>query len=203
MNANDSSAPRLNVNEQNLSDTAKMCQDLVAVIFGFDAAITLLSDDRVLNLIPDILPGKFVSVGSLVDRDGTIGAEYHFNYYLHQLRTEPRYWEGTKAIWASSCLIRLGDRLTHHGYFDRSPDLELIRHLRNAVAHNDKFRIDSLKKLHQYPAHLTAGQRNWKIDFAMNGRPLYDLFSVSDICSIVQNVGIELNNRALKRHVTT
>ena len=43
--------------------------------------------------------------------------------------------------------------LKRHGYFDRAPELELLRHLRNGVAHGNLFRIDNPTEITKFPAH--------------------------------------------------
>ena len=52
-------------------------------------------------------------------------------------------------------MLTLGDELSVHGYFDRAPILELVYHLRNGVAHGNRFNItkDGKKRLARRPAH--------------------------------------------------
>lgn len=192
--------PELNEHERNLHETAKLAQDLAAGLLGFDAALTLLADDRVLRLIPPIIPGELVSTGRLTHLGGGSGHEYHFTHYLDRLRTEPNFTL-TKRLWASNALIRLGEELKRYKYFDRHPSLELIFHLRNAVAHNERFSINKPQKLSCFPAYLTAGHCYWEIKPNLDGTPLYDFVSVGDICCIIQFVGIYLNDMSLERHV--
>ena len=199
-NQNEPEGPDLNDHERKLYESARLAEDLVAGLLGFDAALALLADDRVLALVPPILPGKLVPIGLLPHIGNDEGHEYHFTYYLDRLRTEPNRTL-TKRLWASSALIRLGEKLTRHAYFDRRPSLELMRHLRNAVAHGERFLIRDLDKLSQYPAFLTAGPFHWEITPALDGAPLYERFSAGDIGSIIQSIGIHLNDMALARHV--
>jgi hypothetical protein len=61
-------------------------------------------------------------------------------------------------FWIVGAYLVVGDALQKHGiprkgYFDRAPELELIRHVRNGIAHNNHFRIDNLADLAQHPAH--------------------------------------------------
>jgi hypothetical protein len=44
-------------------------------------------------------------------------------------------------------LLTLGDELSAYGYFDRAPALELLYHLRNAVAHGNRLNITKEGKI--------------------------------------------------------
>jgi hypothetical protein len=56
-------------------------------------------------------------------------------------------------LWLVGALLTIGDALKQHRYFDRAPELELLRHLRNGAAHGNTFRIKNPKELEEYPAH--------------------------------------------------
>ena len=194
------SGPDFSDHELKLYQTAKLAEDLFAGLLGFHAALALIADDRILGLVPPVLPGQFVPTGSLTYKSGQLGSTYHFTHYLDHLRS-PQNREAIERLWASNALIRLGQELSRYGYFDRDPCFELVRHLRNAVAHGERFLISSPKGLLAHPAHLAAGLVSWEITPALNGVALYDFVAVGDIASIIQLVGIHLNNMALDRHV--
>ncbi|OXC78250.1 hypothetical protein [Caballeronia sordidicola] len=50
-------------------------------------------------------------------------------------------------------LLTLGDELGARGYFDRAPILEIVYHLRNGMAHDNRFNIDDRgrKRLQSMP----------------------------------------------------
>jgi len=192
--------PDLNQQEVKLFEAAQLAQRLVAGLLGFHAALTLLEDDRVLALIPPKNPGDIVVEGLLPHLGCDKGHAYHFTNYLDQIRSEPNRTL-IHRLWASNALIRFGEALKQHGYFNRNPCLEMIRHLRNAVAHGERFEIRDPQKLAKYPAFLTAGLCHWEITPALDGKPLYDVVSMGDIASVIQHAGIHLNNMALERHV--
>ncbi|MGE3692112.1 MAG: hypothetical protein AB7F98_12115 [Novosphingobium sp.] len=200
MNSVEPTGPQFNEHERKLHETAKLAEDLVAGLLGFDAALTLLDDDRVLQLVPPRKPGKLVPEGKLAHLDSEHGHNYHFLFYLDHIRKEPNRTL-TKRLWASNSLIRIGDQLSRYNYFDRHPNLELVRHLRNAVAHGERITIDKPQVLSRFPAHLTAGLCHWEITPALHDQSLYSFVSAGDICSIIQAIGIFLHNRSLERHV--
>jgi hypothetical protein len=93
--------------------------------------------------------------------------------------------------------MTLGDALWRHEYFDRAPELEMIRHLRNAVGHGNRFRIDSPAKLAEYPAHTrnatpqpgaSRGQP-FEITPALHGCPcLFDYIEAWEVVALCQAV---------------
>ena len=50
-------------------------------------------------------------------------------------------------VWLVGALLRTGDALQRHHYFNRAPELELLRHLRNGVARRNVFKIDNLIRM--------------------------------------------------------
>src|SRR5438270_803097 len=44
-------------------------------------------------------------------------------------------------VWLTGSLLAVGDALEHHNYFDHAPELELVYHLRNGIAHGNRFDI--------------------------------------------------------------
>jgi hypothetical protein len=100
-------------------------------------------------------------VGQVARSDGSFHV-FDFNHYLDQARTNPLIARDLDRVWIVGAYLVVGDALQKHGtppkrYFDRAPELELelelIRHVRNGIAHNNHFRIDNLADLAQHPAH--------------------------------------------------
>src|SRR5205085_11438992 len=73
-------------------------------------------------------------------------------------------------------LLTLGDTLAASGYFDHASELELVRHIRNGIAHVNRYNIESrgAKGLSKRPAHnhLTANGAAFQIEVvsALHGR---------------------------------
>ena len=49
-------------------------------------------------------------------------------------------------VWLAGSLLALGDRLERNAYFDHAPELELVYHLRNGIAHGNRFEIHNRKR---------------------------------------------------------
>jgi hypothetical protein len=95
-------------------------------------------------------------------------------------------------------LLAIGDRLSRHGYFDRAPELELIYHLRNGVAHGNLFHFDQkmLRRLAKYPAHnkmtpFRTETTKFEITAALHRQPvLFDYMGPADVLDVLSAVGV-------------
>jgi hypothetical protein len=81
-------------------------------------------------------------------------------------------------------------------YLTRTPLLELVRHLRNAVAHGGKFNIKHPQQLARYPAHnRDAGIKAtvFEITPQLNGcEVLFDFIGAADVLDVLASVEIYL-----------
>jgi hypothetical protein len=116
------------------------------------AAIWIASRPRAIELLPPVQPGHPAPIGHVLRNDGTSHV-FDFEHYLTQTRTNPSIAQDFNRIWLIGAYIQLGDALAQSRYFDRVPELELIRHIRNGIAHGNRFRIDNLDSLTKRPAH--------------------------------------------------
>jgi hypothetical protein len=116
------------------------------------AAMTIANDPRAAALVPPVEPGQNVPVERIPYLDGKEHLTYHFTSALEEA-TMPGAAEEYARSWLSGALITLGDTLAEHDYFDRAPVLEMVRHLRNAVAHGNRFEIRDPSRLAKHPAH--------------------------------------------------
>ena len=95
-------------------------------------------------------------------------------------------------------LLTLGDSLAKYKYFDKSPLLELIRHLRNGVAHGNRFKIDDPTRLTKYPAHnknaIAKSAMTYEVTPAVKGRKvLFEFIDQNDLVLLFNSVGFYLN----------
>jgi hypothetical protein len=102
-------------------------------------------------------------------------------------------------VWLVGALLALGDALKQHGYFDHAPELELLRHLRNGVAHGNSFRIDNPKELTKFPAHnrlawvKSDSKAVFEITPSLQNQPvLFDFMGPGDILDLLMSVGLYL-----------
>ncbi|MBO0695527.1 MAG: hypothetical protein J2P56_05435 [Verrucomicrobia bacterium] len=86
-------------------------------------------------------------------------------------------------IWLTGALLAIGDALKENKYFDHAPELELVYHLRNGIAHGNCFEFTDpgRKRLAKYPAH---NRDCFGITLALEGRPALFDFIEAATCSI-------------------
>lgn len=98
-------------------------------------------------------------------------------------------------VWVVGALLTLGDALSRWTYFDRAPELELVRHLRNAVAHGGNFDIRDPARLIKYPAYVRSwtpparnatGPRILEVVPALDGTPIWDFAAIAEVLSLFQ-----------------
>jgi hypothetical protein len=133
-------------------DAGQLAERLAQGYYSHLAAIAVATDPRAVQLAPRIRPGHVVPVADVERKDGTAHV-FHFLHFLALAGSDAIVAEELERIWLTGALLRLGDVLAKHQYFDRAPELELLRHLRNGIAHGNRFRIDNPGSLVNYPAH--------------------------------------------------
>ena len=94
-------------------------------------------------------------------------------------------------------LLAVGDALKDNGYFDHAPELELVRHLRNGVAHGNHFDIRYPDELTKYPAHNRDGwfrHTVFEITPELDGKPvLFDFMEAGDVLDLLFSVASHLD----------
>lgn len=107
-------------------------------------------------------PGTPVRESEAIPRlDGTV-IIYNLPHYLETAILDPSsgHRNDVRRSVMGGVLITLGDALAAEGYFDHGPDLELVRHLRNGIAHGNRFNL--LNGEPRRPAHFTGpGPRSY------------------------------------------
>ncbi len=94
-----------------------------------------------------------LAIGFVYRNDGSKHT-FDLGHYLREAH-EPGLSKELTKVWLVGSLLTLGDALQRNAYFNRDPVLELVRHLRNGVAHGNRFHITGrrLSQLPQFPAH--------------------------------------------------
>ena len=178
---------------------AELIQRLVGVYYSFAAAIEVAKDPRVKPLFSEIVAGQIVPVGFILRKDGT-QYPYHFHHYLDQVRDSPEIATEFQSTWFAGSLLTIGDALERRTYFDHAPELELIYHLRNGVAHGNRFLFDkkARARLHEHPAHnkltpFRTDTTKFEIVEGMHRQPvLFDFMGPADILDVLSAVGVYL-----------
>lgn len=121
-----------------------------AFLVGQHVAVSPLS----VGLLPPPEQLGHNPTGEIQRNDGTANT-LDVRRYLDLLGEDPRLQLDVLLSWATGALLTRGDALSAHNYFDRAPVLKLVYHLRNAVAHGNRFAISRIgqKRLTCYPAH--------------------------------------------------
>jgi hypothetical protein len=186
----------------NLPDALKigeLTQRMVRGYYAHAAAIEAAQDPRVKTLFSAIPPGQIVPVGFVPRKDGT-KYPYHFHHFLDEVRTRAEIADDLQRTWLVGSLLTIGDALSRKGYLDHAPELELIYHLRNGVAHGNRFQFDqkALNRLTKYPAHnkMTPFRTNtteFEIVAGLHRQPvLFDFMGPADILDVLSGVGVYL-----------
>jgi hypothetical protein len=185
---------------QGAIDVSNLAHSLAEGYLTHVAILSIASDPRSMTLSPLTLPGQLVPIGHVDRKDGTQHT-FHFKHYLGQSNTDPNLSLALHHVWLAGSLIRLGDALALNSYFDRAPELELVRHLRNGVAHGNKFRIDNPSKLKKFPAHnrLAWVRSDLKTDFEITPKlqgcsVLFEFMGPGDVLDLLKSVNIYLRN---------
>jgi hypothetical protein len=103
-------------------------------------------------------------------------------------------------VFLAGALLTLGDALSSHRYFDHAPELELVRHLRNGVAHGNRFNIDQrgAQTLARWPAHnrlawVKSDTVTFEITPSLHGSEvLWQFMEPGDVVSLLQAVNVYL-----------
>ncbi|MGB7975610.1 MAG: hypothetical protein WCF81_14965 [Roseiarcus sp.] len=127
---------------------SRTAQRLASGYYAFLVAQLVASNPQSINSLP------WNSTGEIKRKDGTAHT-LNLRFYLDLFRQDHSLQSEVLRGWALGALLTLGDELSAYGYFDRAPVLELVYHLRNGVAHGNRFKItkEGLKRLAGHPAH--------------------------------------------------
>ena len=103
-------------------------------------ALLLLNDDDFLQL----LRAKGYDVGATIRlgrQDGTFYEDIGLWDAINLVREDPRHNLDFIGSYFMTILLFIGDKLRLNEYFDKTPELEFLRHLRNGVSHGNTFRL--------------------------------------------------------------
>jgi hypothetical protein len=199
-------APLIN---QTAWDIGIFAQRLVGEYYTHMAALHVAGDPRAAVLAPPIEPGQAVSVLRVPRDDGTYHT-FHFSHFLSQVR-EPLLVDDFKQAWLANTLLTIGDQLGANGYFNRAPEAEpeaeLVRHLRNGIAHKNQFSfhekvIDPKSGRLKRPAHnrrytKALTMREYVVDTHLKGsKVLFDYGGPAAILDILTALGWHLTRTA-------
>jgi hypothetical protein len=180
-------------------DVGQLAQDMVRGYAAHIAAVRIaprVVSQALVRLIAD-WPSDFVQ-----RKDGT---KWFFNTQDALVSLADKAIEAElPRVWLTGSLLALGDALKDHGYFDHAPALELVYHLRNGIAHGNRFNFTArdLERLKKYPAHnREAWFRNmiFEIAPALEGQTvLFEFMGAGDVLDVLSSVGANLKDLTLR-----
>jgi hypothetical protein len=177
---------------------------------AYAATTTLIrhpyTDDLLRRLESENRGPARVPVESILRKDGT-AVFFDLSHALRNITADPSYREIHDRLWLGGALLTLGDELADAGYFDKGHDLEFVRHLRNGIAHGNRFNLRGSEPVR--PAYFTGpAQRlladgitttptgethTFEITSALQDRPvLFDFLGPGDVCDLLMFVGWRL-----------
>jgi hypothetical protein len=138
-------------------EVAKLAQRMTSQYCSHVAAMYVARDARAEALAPPIEPGQSVPIIRIPRRDGNDMIMW-FNHYLKECK-ENQVRQDFDKVWLLGALLAVGDALGANGYFGHVPEAEMIRHLRNGIAHGNRFSfhpslIDKRTGKLRYPANV-------------------------------------------------
>lgn len=138
-------------------EVAKLAQTMVSQFSSHHAAMYVARDKRAEMFAPPIEPGQIVPVLRIPRRDGNQIVLW-FNHFLAEGR-KPEVMKDFDRVWLIGALLSVGDALGDNRYFNHAPEAEVIRHLRNGIAHGNHFEfhrsvIDAATGKLKYPANI-------------------------------------------------
>jgi len=175
---------------QAAAKVAQLARNMAAGYAAHIAAIRLaprVSDKALVRLIADY------PIDSVQRKDGTKWS-FDMQDALVSAVVNQAIAEEFPRVWLTGSLLAVGDALKRNDYFDHAPELELVRHLRNGIAHGNRFAIQKLT----YPAHNrdAAFHTNtiFEITPALDGQPvLFDFMGAGDVLDLLCSVGLHLD----------
>jgi hypothetical protein len=122
--------------------------------YAYVAALQLSRHPDAVSLMPAKEPGELVPIGRVRFADGVSEQRFDFGHYFKMADDSDATVEFNQAFFVGA-LLGLGDALRAQSYFDHAPELELVYHLRNGVAHGNRFAFTNVGKarLTRWPAH--------------------------------------------------
>jgi len=186
-------------------DVANLVQRLVSQYFAHVAAMYVARDPRAESFAPAVEPGQNVPILRIPRRDGNDMVMW-FNHYLAK-NYKAETIEDFDRVWLTGALLQAGDALGAHGYFKHEPEAEMIRHLRNGIAHGNRFNfnrsvIDQTTGRLKHPANISRYAARQvmpphEIDTNLQGQEVLWMWGGPDaVCDCLTVLGVHLWNIA-------
>jgi hypothetical protein len=191
----------MSINPQRRLAVGRIAQRLASGYYAFLVAHLVAVNPKSINSLPPAKAPGDDPIGEIKRKDGTFHT-LNLRFYLDLLREDQSLQGDFLRTWAMGALLTLGDELAkpEQNYFDHAPILELVYHLRNGIAHGNRFTItDSGKKrLAKYEAHnryaVVKSPKGtvYEITPNLKGPVLFDFIGAADVIDLLQSVEVNL-----------
>jgi hypothetical protein len=177
-------------------DVGQLAMDMAQGYSAHSAALSIVKrlDEKTLHRVT----WWNEPVGTAPTKDGTPVC-FNLRGFLKLASKNPAIAAELPLVWLRGSLLAVGDALACNRYFDRAPELELIRYLRNGIAHGNLFKIQKDDQLVKRPAHnrdvwpRRPGRGIFEITSALNGQcVLFDFMEAGDVIEALHDVGVYL-----------
>lgn len=167
-------------------EIADLIDRLQATYAAWSAALFLSNDDQVLQML----------VKKGFDPDSTVRLGRQDNTYYDRIRV----WDSINLIRGNSqfnldflnsmfmtTLCWVGNELKKNKYFDKTPELEFFRHLRNGVSHGNRFNFQGKEP------RLKSEFKGFKITRDLEGQAvLFKFMSTGDLFDLFDVIKAQL-----------
>jgi len=115
---------------------------------------------------------------------------FGFEHYLKAAFEADTIANPVQQSWFAMAIVTAGAELSPFNYFNRAPRLEVIYHLRNAIAHGGRFHFteDCRQRLSDYPANTfgSEGMVQFEVTAALDGQELvFELLHPGDVIDVL------------------
>jgi hypothetical protein len=184
---------------------SELARDLAAGYYAFLVAHHVAANPISINALPPLKGLGMNPTGQIPRKDGT-SHTLDMRFYLDLFRENHDLQSRSLRTWAMGALLTLGDELGARTieYFDHAPVLELVYHLRNGIAHGNRFKIDDRGKnrLAKYAAHNRDAPVKsslgtvFEITPVTAGPILFDFMGPADVIDLLQAIEVHLGRQA-------
>jgi hypothetical protein len=163
--------------------TANLIASFRASHAAANLGLLVVQSPRRDEILTDVLGLDRGSTLRLGRRDGTYYEGLDVWRSVDGVQDDPDFNLNSLRVWFMVALSAIGQSAAENAYFDRSPELEFLRHLRNGVSHGNRF------NLHPGQPSRTASFKSFVIDASLNGSPvLFEFISTGDLMDLFDHL---------------
>jgi hypothetical protein len=119
---------------------------------------------------------------------------YSVSHYLRRARDDPDFQVVHARLGLEMAIVSLHASIQSEGGFDHGPDLEFLRHLRNAVAHGNRFELrNGEPRRDAYSENYSIPPQRFEVTKHAHERPaLFEFLGPGDVCDLLNSIGSRL-----------